>query len=152
MIRIVTQVLPAYAGDSVKLECQTESNPPSEHIWQFPNGDRISSLGATISASSAAHRKRHRLHGGRQSLDERRDQSLSNRKYQVSLKKTIQFRYLFQLHVHHVTHEDAGQYVCLAWNRIGEARSTILLKGKWHLLNVFEISLLYRKFQTRFWI
>lgn len=129
MIRIATQVLPVYIGDSVKLECQTESNPLAEHVWQMPNGDRMSSFGALISVAghsdNAAHRKRHRL---QRPSDERRNQI--NRKYQVSLKKTIQFRYLFQLHVSHVTHEDAGQYVCQLANRIGEARSAILLKGQ----------------------
>ena len=133
MIRIVTQVLPVYTGDSVKLECQTESNPLAEHVWQMPNGDRMSSFGAIISVASqnnAAHRKRHRLHSGRPQ-DERRNQTALNRKYHVNLKKTgKEFRYLFQLHVNHVTHDNAGQYICELSNRMGEARSAILLKGQ----------------------
>lgn len=131
MIRIVTQVLPVYTGDSVKLECQTESNPLAEHVWQMPNGDRMSSFGAIISVSghgNNAHRKRHR---GRPQDETRRNQTTSNRKYHVSLKKTgKEFRYLFQLHVNHVTHDNAGQYVCELANRMGEARSAILLKGQ----------------------
>ena len=105
-------------------ECQTESNPAADHYWLSPNNDPISSYSNSI--NSIMHKKRHRLHK-QNDIDKPNNQT--QRKYQIRLKKTIQFRFLFQLHINHVTHEDAGQYVCQLSNLLGEARSAIQLKG-----------------------
>lgn len=131
MIRIVTQVLPVYVGDNVKLECQTESNPLADHYW-YRNGDHI--LPSSYVSNSIVHKKRHRLHN--KQFGDKRNQT--NRKYQIYLNKIIQFKYLFQLQINYVTHEDSGMYVCQLSNLIGEAQSAIQLKGKNLKLRLFD--------------
>lgn len=120
MIRIVTQVVPAYVNDNVKLECHTESNPLADHLWIAPNGQRIISSSINNSTSRKKHRNLNANY-------------YQYNKYQIRLKKSTDYKYIFQLHINQIRYEDAGHYICQLSNQIGETRSSIQLKGNFFL-------------------
>lgn len=115
------------------------SFPIADHYWLTPSGDHITSSSSNHNIHTnknndqtnnlKVHKKRHRQSHIR-SNDENGRNQINHRKYQIRLKKTIQFKYLFQLHMNYVTYDDTGQYVCVVSNQIGEARSSIQLKGE----------------------
>ena len=111
MIRITKQLVTSYLGDSIKLECQTESFPIADHYW-LTNGHRI-------------------LNSINNTNNGKRNKNLN--KYQIRLKRVVQFKYIFQLQINYLNYDDSGQYICQLNNRLGEAKSAIQLKGNFYI-------------------
>lgn len=120
---IPAQMITAQVGQNVTLDCIIEASPSAQHQWIDANGEQISD-DLMDEASHQHHRpwQTGQSRDGHVTVDNRR-------KFAINVVRAHRFKLYNKLTIFNVAYSNAGQYICMAKNDLGETRGELTLHG-----------------------
>ena len=145
-----SQLVSAYLGSDVELECRVEASPRPETVWLTGTGQRLEELLETAETTAVGGGNSSNFEQAQQlsntdkstghqgvSANNRQTGSSSNLLLPLSKRKKYQFdeesdgyRTVMRLTLRRLESVDFGSYKCVAKNGLGEKEGLVRLYGK----------------------